>query len=214
MESNTTLLFTYLPTKQHCRKKADILLEIAQAIMLQSYLPTKLWEDAILTACYLINRMLSSSIENKTLIWLLFPQKPLFSLKSKVFGCIYFVHMIGPHKGELVVQSIKFIFIGYPRNQKGYNDMISYFKRSMSVWMLLSLSVFFIFLNHITQYVLKCHLSNIFLLLLFLLSLFLFQLFMNKVIDNTIPLKHTQDAIYLGRTSSSIWFPWNNRCWY
>ncbi|KAL0415349.1 UNVERIFIED_CONTAM: Retrovirus-related Pol polyprotein from transposon RE1 [Sesamum latifolium] len=76
--------------------------------------------DAILTACYLINRMPSSVLSGNTPHSCLFPDTPLFGLTPRVFGCVCFVHLHSPHIDKLSPRSVKCIFFGYSRTQKGY----------------------------------------------------------------------------------------------
>ena len=79
------------------------LLETARSLMLNSNVPTHHWGDAVLTACFLINRMPSSSLENQILHSIIFPHDPLFHISPKVFGCICFVHDLSPSLDKLSV---------------------------------------------------------------------------------------------------------------
>ena len=75
----------------------------------------------MLTACFLINRMSSSSLENQIPHSIIFPHDHLFRVPPKVFGCTYFVHDLSPGLDKLSAQAIKCVFLGYSRLQKGYN---------------------------------------------------------------------------------------------
>ena len=44
----------------------------------------------------------------------------LFPIDPKVFGCTYFVRDVRPHVSKLDLKSLKCIFMGYSRVQKGY----------------------------------------------------------------------------------------------
>ena len=44
----------------------------------------------------------------------------LFSLPPKVFGCVCFVHDTLPNLDKLSPRSIRCMFVGYSRTQKGY----------------------------------------------------------------------------------------------
>ena len=74
----------------------------------------------MLTACFLINRMPSSSLENQIPHSIVFPHDTLFHVSPKVFGCTCFVHDLSPSLGKLSARSIKCVFLGYSRLQKGY----------------------------------------------------------------------------------------------
>ncbi|KAL0423678.1 UNVERIFIED_CONTAM: Retrovirus-related Pol polyprotein from transposon RE1 [Sesamum radiatum] len=50
----------------------------------------------------------------------LFPDKPLFGIAPRVFGCVCFVHIHSPNLDKLSPRSVKCIFLGYSRTQKGY----------------------------------------------------------------------------------------------
>ena len=88
--------------------------------MLNSNVPIHHWGDAVLTACFLINRMPSSSLENQIPHSLVFPHDPLFHVSPKVFGCTCFVHDLSPGLDKLSARSVKCVFLGYSRLQKGY----------------------------------------------------------------------------------------------
>ena len=49
-----------------------------------------------------------------------FPNKPLFPIEPKVFGCTCFVRDVRPHVSKLDPKSLKCIFLGYSCVQKGY----------------------------------------------------------------------------------------------
>ena len=50
----------------------------------------------------------------------LFPNNPLFPIDPKVFGCTCFVRYVHPQVSKLDLKSLKCIFVGYSRVQKGY----------------------------------------------------------------------------------------------
>jgi len=101
-------------------RKNKHLVEIARTLLLGANMPIHYWGDAILTACYLINRMSSSSLKNKVPYSILFPKEPLFHITPRVFGCLCFVHDMCPGLDKLSARSIKCVFLGYSRLQKGY----------------------------------------------------------------------------------------------
>ena len=101
-------------------RKNRHLIEIARTLLLHSNVPFRFWGDAILTACYLINRMPSSVLQNQIPHSILFPSESLYPLPPRVFGCTCFVQDLTPGKDKLAAKSIKCIFLGYSRLQKGY----------------------------------------------------------------------------------------------
>ena len=86
--------------------------------------PTHLWGDAILTSCYLINRMptrvLNYASPSQTLKNT-FPNTRLTSdLPLKFFGYIVFVHVPTHLRSKFDPRTEKCIFLGYAPNKKGY----------------------------------------------------------------------------------------------
>lgn len=88
--------------------------------MFNMHVPKPYWDDAVLTGVYLINRMPSSILNNKSPFFLLYPGEPSFSLTPRVFDCVAFVHVLRPGQDKLSPHSIKCIFLGYSRTQKCY----------------------------------------------------------------------------------------------
>ena len=79
-------------------------------------LPKSFWAEASSTTCYLINRSSSVAIEKKT------PQEvwsgtPATYSDLKIFRCLAYSHV---DNGNLEPRSMKFIFLGYKSNVKGY----------------------------------------------------------------------------------------------
>ena len=101
-------------------RKNRHLVETAQTLLLHANVYVWHWGDAVLTACFLINRMPSSSIKNKIPHSILFPKEPLFHVDQRIFGCTCFVHNLSPGLDKLAARAIKCVFLGYSRLQKGY----------------------------------------------------------------------------------------------
>ncbi|CAM8937083.1 unnamed protein product [Rhodiola kirilowii] len=101
-------------------RKNRHLLETARALLFQTHVPKHFWADAILTACYLINRMPSSVLQGATPYGTLFPNKPLFHIAPRIFGSTCFVRDVRPHVTKLDPKALKCVFLGYSRLQKGY----------------------------------------------------------------------------------------------
>ncbi|KAL0316464.1 UNVERIFIED_CONTAM: Retrovirus-related Pol polyprotein from transposon RE2 [Sesamum radiatum] len=101
-------------------RKHRHLLDVARTIMTHMHVPKSYWGDAVLTACYLINRMPSNVLNGDTPYSCLFPDKPLFGIAPRVFGCVCFVHIHSPSFDKLSPCFVKCIFLGYSQTQKGY----------------------------------------------------------------------------------------------
>ena len=91
-----------------------------RAMLFQMQVPKSYWSDAVLTACYLINRMPSSVLGGQIPHKVLFTGRPLYSLPLRIFGCTCYVHALDPNRSKLDPRSIRCIFLGYSRTQKGY----------------------------------------------------------------------------------------------
>jgi len=101
-------------------RKNRHLFETTRTILIHGDVPQRFWCDVVLSACYLINRMSSSVLDNKILHSILFPHDRLHSLPPKVFGSICFVHNFSPGLDKLSPKSQKCVFLGFTRSQKGY----------------------------------------------------------------------------------------------
>ncbi|KAK8935456.1 hypothetical protein KSP39_PZI013609 [Platanthera zijinensis] len=96
------------------------LLDVARSLMLHMHVPKVYWNFAVSTACFLINRIPSSVLQNATSFSLLFPSAQAFPLTPRVFGCTCFVHTLGPTIDKMDPRAAKHIFVGYSCTQKGY----------------------------------------------------------------------------------------------
>ncbi|XP_052725874.1 retrovirus-related Pol polyprotein from transposon TNT 1-94 isoform X3 [Vigna angularis] len=101
-------------------RKNRHLIETTRTLLIHGQVPSRFWGDAVLTACYLINRMPSSVLDNKIPHSILFPQDLLHPLPLRVFGSTCFVHDFSPGLDKLSPRSHKCVFLGFPRSQKGY----------------------------------------------------------------------------------------------
>ena len=96
------------------------LLKTARALLFQMQVLKHFWVDAISITRFLINRMSSSVLNLDTPYHVLFPNKPLFPIEPRVFGCTCFVWDVRLHASKLNPKSLKCIFLDYSRVQKGY----------------------------------------------------------------------------------------------
>ena len=69
---------------------------------------------------FFINRIPSSILNWATPYHQLFPNKLLFPIDPKVFGCTCFVRYVRPQVSKLDPKSLKCIYVGYSRVQKRY----------------------------------------------------------------------------------------------
>lgn len=76
------------------------------------------WGDCVLSACYIINRLPTPLLQNKTLFEVLFGVPPSYD-HIKEFGCLAFAYT---HRStdKLNPRGLPCVFLGYPAKQKGY----------------------------------------------------------------------------------------------
>ncbi|XP_062090707.1 retrovirus-related Pol polyprotein from transposon TNT 1-94 isoform X3 [Humulus lupulus] len=108
------------PQNGVAERKNRHLLETARALLFQMKVPKPFWADAVSTACFLINRMPSSVLNGEIPFKILFPVKSLFPVAHRVFGSVCFARDVRPHVTKLDPKSLKCVFLGYSRLQKGY----------------------------------------------------------------------------------------------
>ena len=73
------------------KRKYKLILDVARTIMFHMHVPKYLWSETVLSACHLINKMLSSVLGGKTPFSCLHPHKSVFSITPSVFDYTYFV---------------------------------------------------------------------------------------------------------------------------
>ena len=111
------------------KRKNRHLLETVRALLFQMNVPKHFWDDAVSTACFFINRMPSLVLNWATPYHRLFPNNPLFPIAPKVFGCTCFVRDVRLQVSKLDPKSLKCVFVGYSRVQKGYRCYYSTLRR-------------------------------------------------------------------------------------
>ncbi|RVW51817.1 Retrovirus-related Pol polyprotein from transposon TNT 1-94 [Vitis vinifera] len=101
-------------------RKNKHLLETAHTLMFQMKVPKQFWADAVSTACFLINRMPTVVLKGDIPYKVIHPQKSLFPLAPRVFGCTCYVRDTRPFVTKLDPKALQCVFLGYSRLQKGY----------------------------------------------------------------------------------------------
>jgi hypothetical protein len=108
------------PQNGVAERKNRHLLKFARALLFQMNVPKQFWADAVSTACFLINRMPSSILAGATPHSILFPSYSLFPVEPHIFCCTCFIREVRPGMSKLDPKSLKCVFLGYSRLQKGY----------------------------------------------------------------------------------------------
>ena len=100
-------------------RKHRHIVEHGIALLAQASLPFKYWDEAFRTSVYLINRLPTPVLKNKSPLEVLFHQKPSYS-QLKVFGCMCYPNLRPFNHHKLQFRSIPCTFLGYSLNHKGY----------------------------------------------------------------------------------------------
>ena len=126
--------------KEIVERKNRHFMEVARALMFQIRVPKMFWADTVHIATFLINRMLSSVLNGCAPYTVLFSIRSLFFIPPKIFGCTCFVQDMRSQISKLDPRSLKCIFFGYFRTQKGYRCYSSVLGRYLCLEMSPSLN--------------------------------------------------------------------------
>ncbi|KAJ9685389.1 hypothetical protein PVL29_017428 [Vitis rotundifolia] len=88
--------------------------------MFQMKVPKQFWADAVSTTCFLINRMPTVVLKGDIPYKVIHPQKSLFPIELRIFGCTCYVRDTRPSVTKLDPKVLKCVFLVYSRLQKGY----------------------------------------------------------------------------------------------
>ena len=99
-------------------RKHRHLLNVGRALRFQANLPLKFWGESLLTATYLINRLPTPILKNKSPYELLYGKLPTYH-HLRAFGCLCYTTNLQPST-KFSPRVRRCIFIGYPPNQKAY----------------------------------------------------------------------------------------------
>jgi histone deacetylase 1/2 len=135
-------------------RKHRHIVETGLALLAHSSLPVRFWDEAFLTACYLINRMPSQVLQNSTPITRLLNIQPDYSF-LRTFGCACWpsLHKYNSHK--LDFRSKLCVFLGYSSMHKGYKCLD---RTTGRVYMTISHEMWFL-MRHV--FLLQTHQSSI-----------------------------------------------------
>jgi hypothetical protein len=100
-------------------RKHQHLLNITRGLLFQSNLPHCFWSYALGHSAFLINRIPSLVLHEKSPYEQLYNCLPDLSL-LKVFGCLSFASTLTNHRKKLDSRARKCVFLGYKPGTKGY----------------------------------------------------------------------------------------------
>jgi hypothetical protein len=99
-------------------RKHQHLVNVGRALLFQANLPKIFWSYAVQHATYIINRIPSTVLKNKSPYELLHNEKPQLD-HLKVFGSLVYAFTILAHRTKLDPRCRKCIFLGYKTGVKG-----------------------------------------------------------------------------------------------
>ena len=100
-------------------RKHRHIVETGLTLLAHASVPLCYWNDAFATACFLINRLPSRTIDMKTPLERLLNETPDYTF-FKVFGCACWPHLRPYNSHKLEFRSTKCVFLGYSSLHKGY----------------------------------------------------------------------------------------------
>jgi len=93
-------------------RKNRTVMEMARSMLFEKKMPKKFWGEAVNTAVYLLNRLPTRAVKEKTPIEMWSNHKP--SIKHlRIFGSLCYVHVPGEKRHKLQENADRGIFLGY-----------------------------------------------------------------------------------------------------
>lgn len=103
-------------------RKHQHILNVARALMFQSQSPVEFWGECVLTAVFIINRLPSPLLKDRSPLEILTAKKVDYS-GLRVFGCLAYCATSPKQRTKFQPRSRSCVFLGYPAGYKGYKVM-------------------------------------------------------------------------------------------
>jgi hypothetical protein len=94
-------------------------MEMARCLLFEKDLPKKFWVEVVNTAIFLLNRLPTRALQNKTPYEAWHSYKPTLQ-NLKIFGCLCFAYVPQVRRDKLDRKAEADIFVGYNNVTKGY----------------------------------------------------------------------------------------------
>jgi histone deacetylase 1/2 len=106
----------------YAERKHRHIVEVGLALLAHAHMPLKFWDEAFLTATYLINMLPSKVINNDTSVHHLLGTRPDYNSLC-VFGCACWPNLRPYNKRKLGFLSKQCVFLGYSPCYKGVKSL-------------------------------------------------------------------------------------------
>jgi hypothetical protein len=126
-------------------RKHQHIIEVGLSLLSHASMPLKYWDEAFLTATYLINRLPSRVIQGDTPYYRVFKETPNYGF-LRTFGCACWSNLWPYNSHKLQFHSKQCIFLGYSTLHKGYKCLDLSSGRIYTSEMLFLMNKFFPFL--------------------------------------------------------------------
>jgi hypothetical protein len=100
-------------------RKHRHVVETGLSLLSHAHMPLRFWDDAFQTACFLINRLPTPVLQNKSPFEKLFNSVPDY-LFLKTFGCACWPNLQSYNSHKLQPRSLQCVFLGYSLLYHGY----------------------------------------------------------------------------------------------
>jgi hypothetical protein len=100
-------------------RKYRHIVEVGLALLSHASMPLKFWDEAFLTAAFLINRLPMLVLHNVSPLEKLFDMTPAYSF-LRTFGCACWPNLRPYNNHKLAFRSKQCTFLGYNVHHKGY----------------------------------------------------------------------------------------------
>ena len=101
------------------KRKHRHIVDVGLSLLAHACMPLRFWDEAVITACFLINRLPSRTIQNTTPLNRLFNTSPDYSF-LRTFGCACWPCLRRYNNNKLQFRSKRCVFLGYSPLHKGY----------------------------------------------------------------------------------------------